>query len=105
MTAPTPVWRCAVCETVNSGGVSCAACGAVMTRRSRAVNAARARVVPLPPPPPAPSELPEPVQRAINREPVDEEEWRYEDQKLRMIPVPGGCIMVSTPRRRDRGGW
>src|SRR5215204_3650009 len=20
-------------------------------------------------------------------------------------PVPGGCIMISTPRRRDGGGW
>ena len=45
---------------------------------------------------PSTSELPEPVQRAINRERVDEEEWAYEDQRLRMVPVPGGCIMVST---------
>jgi hypothetical protein len=45
------------------------------------------------------------VQRAINREPVNEEEWPYEDQNLRMIPVPGGCIMVSTPRRRDPSAW
>ena len=105
MTAPTPVWRCAVCETVNSSGTTCVACGAVMTRRSQAVNAARARIAPLPPPPPPPPELPQPVQRAINREPVDEEEWPYDDQTFRMVPVPGGCIMVSTPRRRDRGGW
>ena len=104
MTAPTPVWRCAVCETVNAGGTTCAACGAVMTRRSRAVNAARARIAPLPPPPP-PQELPQPVQRAINREAVNEEEWPYEEQKIRMIPVPGGCIMVSAPRRRDDSGW
>lgn len=104
MTTPAPVWRCALCETVNEGGTTCAACGAVMTRRSRAVNAARARIAPLPPPTP-PGELPRPVQRAINREPVDEEEWPYEDTNLRMVPVPGGCIMVGTPRRRDRGGW
>jgi hypothetical protein len=103
MTAPTAVWRCAVCETVNAGGTTCAACGAVMTRRSRAVNAARARIVPLPPPS-RPEELPQPVQRAINREPVDEEEWPYEEQGLRMIPVPGGCIMVGTPRLRDGDG-
>lgn len=104
MTAPTPVWRCAVCETVNEGGTSCAACGAVMTRRSRAVNAVRSRIVPLPPPR-HPTELPQPVQRAINREPVHEEEWPYEDQNFRMIPVPLGCIMVSTPRRRQPRGW
>ncbi len=52
-----------------------------------------------------PPELPPPVQRAINREPVDQEEWPYDDQRFRMVPVPGGCIMVSTPRRRDPGGW
>ena len=104
MTPPTSVWRCAVCETVNEGGTTCAACGAVMTRTSRALNAARARVAPLPPPPP-PAELPQPVRRAINREPVDEAEWPYEEQNFRMIPVPGGCIMVGTPRRRDRSGW
>ncbi|HKX66472.1 MAG TPA: hypothetical protein VJN29_04545 [Intrasporangium sp.] len=102
MTAPTPVWRCAVCETVNTGGTACAACGAVMTRGSRAVNAARARIAPLPPPP-ARQQLPPPVQRAINREPVDEDEWPYDEQNVRMIPVPGGCIMVSTPRRRNPG--
>ena len=104
MTAPTSVWRCAVCETVNAGGTSGAACGSVMTRRSQALNAARARVAPLPPPPPQTPQLPDPVQRAINREPIDDEEWAYEDQQLRMIPVPGGCIMVSTPRRRNREG-
>ena len=96
MTARAPVWRCAVYEPVNAGTTSCAACGPVMTCGSRAVNAARARVMPLPPPPPPPPELPEPVQRAINRERVDEEEWADEDQRLRMVPVPGGCIMVST---------
>ena len=105
MSSATPVWRCAVCETVNTGVTTCAACGAVMTRGTRVANAARARIAPLPPPPPLPTELPEPVQRAINREPVDEEEWAYEDQKFRVVPVPGGCIMVGTPRRRDLGGW
>jgi hypothetical protein len=42
------------------------------------------------------------VQRAINREPVVEEEWPYDDENsFRMIPVPGGCIMVGTPRSRS----
>lgn len=104
MTAPTSVWRCAVCETVNTGGRTCGACGAVMTRGWQAVNAARARIAPLAPPLP-PEELPQPVQRAINREPVDDDEWPYDDQDFRMIPVPGGCIMVGSPRRRDRGAW
>jgi hypothetical protein len=41
------------------------------------------------------------VQSAINREPVVEEEWPYDDElSFRMMPVPGGCIMVGTPRGR-----
>jgi hypothetical protein len=45
--------------------------------------------------------LPLPVQRAINREPVIEEEWPYDDAiSFNMLPVPGGCIMVGRPRRR-----
>ncbi|HYN55949.1 MAG TPA: hypothetical protein VES03_02010 [Motilibacterales bacterium] len=43
--------------------------------------------------------LPPSVGRAINREPVVEEEWPYDDEmSYRMIPMPGGCIMVGTPR-------
>ncbi|MGZ4619047.1 MAG: hypothetical protein ACXV3F_10080 [Frankiaceae bacterium] len=43
--------------------------------------------------------LPPPVKRAINREPVIEEEWPYDDERsFKMIPVPGGCIVVGTPR-------
>ena len=96
-----PLWTCGVCETVNQGGQVCAACGASMTRRSAAVTAVRARLAPVPPlPEPAP--LPEPVRRAINREPVDEEEWPYEENTFRMVPVPGGCLFVSAPRRRIR---
>ena len=97
--ATTPVstlWRCAVCETVNDGGRSCTACGAPLTRRSAAATAIRARIAPAPPPPPV-EPLPEPVRRAINREPVDESEWTYDTA---MVPLPGGCIVVSRPRRR-----
>ena len=98
MNAP---WRCSVCETVNYGGRACDACGAVMTRRSTAVTAVRGRIIPAPPPPDPQEPLPPPVERAINREPVVEEEWPYDDDlSFRMVPVPGGCIMVGTPRRR-----
>ncbi|MGZ4665773.1 MAG: hypothetical protein ACXV5Q_12235 [Frankiaceae bacterium] len=39
------------------------------------------------------------MKRAINREPVIEEEWPYDDERsFKMIPVPGGCIVVGTPR-------
>jgi hypothetical protein len=41
------------------------------------------------------------VERAINRQPVIEEEWPYDDElSFNMVPVPGGCIMVGTPRGR-----
>jgi hypothetical protein len=93
------VWRCSVCETVNQGGRECAACGAVMTRRSAATTAVRGRAVPVTRQPDARQPLPAPVRRAINREPVVEEEWPYDDDlSFRMVPVPGGCIMVGTPR-------
>ena len=97
------VWRCSVCEAVNQGGRECAACGAVMTRRSAAATTLRGRVAPVPPIQDPRQPLPPPVERAINREPVVEEEWPYDDESsFRMIPVPGGCIMVGTPRSR---GW
>ena len=96
MTTP---WTCAVCETVNVGVTTCAACGAAMTRRSSIATRVRGRVAPVPPPP-DPAPLPEPVRSAMRREPIDEEEWPFEENDLKVIPVPGGCLFVSTPRRR-----
>jgi hypothetical protein len=72
-----------------------------MTRRSAAVTTMRGRVAPVPPLSDPTQPLPVPVERAINREPVVEEEWPYDDEhSFRMIPVPGGCIMVNTARSR-----
>ena len=93
------VWECAVCETVNQGGRSCGACGAEMTRRSAASTSVRGRLAPVPLPPAGPQPLPDVVRRAINREPVPEEEWPYEASDLRVVPMPGGCLVTSTPRR------
>lgn len=44
--------------------------------------------------------LPEPVRRAINREPVSEPEWEeYEAESgYYMTPVPGGCVLNFGPR-------
>lgn len=95
MSAP---WRCGVCESINQGTRECSACGAVMTRGSAATTAVRGRVLPVTLPDPT-QPLPPSVGRAINREPVVEEEWPYDDEmSYRMIPMPGGCIMVGTPR-------
>ena len=94
------MWRCSVCETVNTGGRECAACGAVMTRRSAAATAVRGRVAPVLPMQDPQQPLPRPVERAINREPVVEDDWPYdEEMSYRMIPVPGGCVVMGTPRR------
>jgi hypothetical protein len=72
-----------------------------MTRRSAAATAVRGRVAPVPTMP-DPQPLPPPVQSAINRQPVVEEEWPYDDDlSFRMMPVPGGCVMVGTPRGRS----
>jgi hypothetical protein len=94
------LWKCAVCETVNDGGRTCSACGAPLTRRSAATTAIRGRIAPAPPPPPV-TPLPEPVRRAINREPVDDSEWPYDDVKWTVVPLPGGCLFTGTPRRRE----
>jgi hypothetical protein len=94
-----PLWTCGVCEAVNQGGKTCAACGASLSRRSVAATAIRGRIAPVPPLP-EPEPLPEPVRRAINREPVDEEEWPYEENEFRMVPIPGGCLFISGPKRR-----
>ncbi|MCU1617840.1 MAG: hypothetical protein JWO98_5380 [Frankiales bacterium] len=96
------LWQCAVCETVNNGGQSCTACGAALTRRSAAVTAVRSRLAQAPPPAPAAAPLPDPVRRAINREPVDEEEWPYEENSFNVMPLPGGCLITLKPRRTDR---
>lgn len=82
MNAP---WQCAVCETVNHGGRSCTACGAPLTRRSAAATAIRHRLAPPPTPPTAAAPLPEPVRRAISREPIDEAEWLYDETGLDML--------------------
>ncbi len=96
-------WRCGVCETVNHGVRTCSACGASLTRRSTIVTETRARLAPSPPPPMPPAPLPVPVRRAINREPVLEEEWEeYETRSFDMVPIPGGCLYSFGPRR---GSW
>lgn len=96
------LWRCGVCETVNDGGTTCSACGAPLTRRSATTTAVRARVTRPAPPVPAPAPVAEPVRRAINREPVSEDEWaEYEaDPGTMILPIPGGCLMVG-----GRGSW
>jgi hypothetical protein len=91
-------WQCAVCETINHGGRTCVACGAAMTLRSAAATKARGRLAPLPPLP-EPGPLSEPLRRAINRRPIEEEEWDSYEPSFSMLPLPGGCLFNMRPRR------
>ena len=93
------MWQCAVCEAVNYGGRTCTACGAPLTRRSAAATSVRGRLTPSPPPDDV-VPLPEPVRRAINREPIAEEEWEYDRPTFDMVPLPGGCLFTVRPGRR-----
>lgn len=94
------IWVCGVCETVNHGGRTCSACGANLTRRSTVATVARAAASPrTPPPPPPPVAVTEPVRRAINREPVPEEEWEEYENSIDVLPFPGGCMFTVGPKR------
>jgi len=97
-------WRCGVCETVNSASRTCTACGANLNRRSTVATDVVNRIARVPPPPPVRAPLPEPVRRAINREPVPESEWEeFEAESgYTMTPIPGGCLVSLGPRRRPR---
>lgn len=92
------LWQCATCETINHGDQICIACGAPLTRRSAAITAVRGRVTPRPAPPTA-APLPEPIRRAINREPLRDHEWL--EPRFTIVPLPGGCLFALRPRRRD----
>jgi hypothetical protein len=100
----TALWQCAVCETINHGSRSCAACGASLTRRSAAATAVRSRLVPLPPPPPAAAPLSEPVRRAINREPINEPEWPYDEASFNWMPWPPEGHRPSAHSNHSRSG-
>lgn len=93
------IWRCGVCETVNHEGRTCSACGANLTRRSTVATVARAAVSPPAPPPRPATPVIEPVRRAINREPVPDEDWEEYENSIKMIPIPGGCLFSVGPKR------
>ncbi len=95
-------WQCGVCETVNHGVVTCTACGAGLTFRSRVATSIQNRLTPAVPEPLVPAPLPEPVRRAINREPVPAEEWEEFAPAggYSVTPIPGGCLVALGPRRR-----
>jgi len=112
------VWRCRVCEAVNQGTRTCASCGTVVAVGEPVRAAVRARmpsrdpgaVLP-PPPPPVP---PAPRRRELRAMPTLEDllfarppDMFSSDERLRVRPIPGGCMVAPVPRRsrRRRRGW
>jgi hypothetical protein len=102
------MWRCPVCEGVNRGGRTCAACGArmppgeslreaVKTRLPSTVEPARAPV----PPTPRPRELRElPTPEELST--VDPDYLLTSPRDFRVIPLPGGCLVTAVPGRYRR---
>ncbi|GEM_PF-2244730 len=97
------IWRCGVCETVNSGGRLCRACGSELSLTAVASRSAKAVVAPTLPPVTAQQPLPDTVNRAINREEITDEEWHAydeeEERRISVLPLPGGCLFSVGPRR------
>lgn len=103
-----PVWRCRMCEGVNRGGRVCATCGAEvpvgepLRAAVRTVRPSSTRPAAPPPVPPNPSRrdlrtypIPEEIQ------PVDSDDRLDFNTGFRIVPLPGGCLVVGGPQRRS----
>ena len=99
------VWRCRVCEAVNQGGRTCATCGTVVPLGEPVRAAVRTRL-PADTPPAVKPVPPTPRRRELRSLPPPEvmEISSFEDlgEDFEIVPVPGGCLITSTPRRRRR---
>lgn len=100
------VWRCRVCEAVNQGGRTCATCGAVVPIGEPVRAAVRTRL-PSEAPPAVKPVPPTPRRRELRSLPPPEvmeidsfEEFAGPDFEI--VPLPGGCLVTSGPRRRRR---
>ena len=113
------VWRCRVCEAVNHGGRRCVSCGtqvpvgepvraAVRTRLPSADPPARSAPPPVPPMPRRRDlrEMPT-LEDLLFADPDDLYEVADEssDGRLRIAPIPGGCLVGPSMRPRRRGIW
>jgi hypothetical protein len=103
-----PIWRCRVCEGVNRGGRVCATCGAevpVGEPLRAAVRTIKPGSTRPAAPPPVP---PNPTRRDLRTYPIPEEIYPVDsddrldfDTGFRVVPLPGGCLITSGPRRRS----
>jgi hypothetical protein len=107
----TGVWRCRVCEGINQGGRMCATCGAVVPAGEPVRAAVRTRLPSTTPPATAPVP-PTPRRAELRRYPsmadllaADPEDLFEPGARVRITPVPGGCLMGPTPVGRRRRGW
>ena len=97
------MWRCRVCEAVNRGGRTCTTCGAVVPVGEPVRAAIRTRL----PSQTAPDVRPVPptTRRRELRSLPPPEAIRFEtfedvaDEGYEIIPIPGGCLVTSGPRR------
>jgi len=103
-----PVWRCRVCEGVNRGGRVCATCGAEvpvgepLRAAVRTIRPSSARPAAPPPVPPNPTRRDlrtYPVPEEIH--PVDSDDRLDFDTGFRVVPLPGGCLIMGGPKRRS----
>jgi hypothetical protein len=99
------IWRCPVCEGVNRGGRTCAACGAQVPPgealreavRTRLPSAAEPAPAPVPPTP-RPRELQElPTPEELSG--VDPNDLLTSPRDFHVTPLPGGCMVSLVPRR------
>jgi hypothetical protein len=101
-----PIWRCRVCEGVNRGGRVCATCGAQvpvgepLRAAVRTIKPSSTRPAAPPPVPPNPTRqelrtypIPEEIY------PVDSDDRLDFDTGFKVVPMPGGCMVVGSPRR------
>ena len=105
------IWRCPVCEGVNRGGRTCAACGTVVPHGEALREAVRTRLPSAPEPAPAPVP-PTPRRRELRELPTPEELSRVDPERLltsdrdfRVTPLPGGCLVSFVPRHNRQRSW
>ena len=110
------VWRCRVCEAVNQSGRTCGTCGSTVPAGEPLRAAVRTRIPPARPtrsaPPPPPPVPPTPTRRDLRRMPTLEDLLLGDPSavfmpgtRMRVRPMPGGCLVAPMPVRRRRRFW
>jgi hypothetical protein len=102
------VWRCRVCEGVNTSGRTCAICGAEVPPGEVLRSAVRTRVpkVTGPAPPPVPPTLRRRERRDVptldELRPLTPADLFASMDDIDVRPMPGGCLVSMAPKSRGR---